>query len=52
MKRYWYRIYFGSCPVCGADKTYRERVYGRRPRRLQDRYKELPDQETYDYCIG
>jgi hypothetical protein len=47
---HWYRIYTGECPVCGKDKSFRERVYGERPRRPADRYVRLPDQSTYDHC--
>jgi hypothetical protein len=49
-KRHWYRRYVGECPVCGRDKGFRERVYGRRPKRPRNRIVYLPDTETYDYC--
>ena len=47
---HWYRLYLGSCPVCGSDKSYRERVYGKRPEKLEDRVVYLSDTETYDWC--
>lgn len=30
---HWYRITVVECPVCGASETYRERVYGPKPKR-------------------
>lgn len=50
-RRYWYRFYLGSCPVCGRNKSYRERVYGRKPKNARLRYIELSDFETFDHCI-
>ena len=53
--KYWYRIYVGECPLCGADKGFRERVYYEdepKPTRIQDRYVSLSDRQTYDHCIG
>lgn len=47
---YWYRKYIGECPVCGKDKSYRERIYGEKPLDIKDRYVHLSDQETYDHC--
>lgn len=49
---YWYRFYYGECPVCGKDKSYKERVYGPKPKDMKERIKYLPDTETYDDCIG
>lgn len=48
---HWYRQYFGECPVCGSDKSYRERVYGKRPVKIEDRIAYLSDSETYDSCM-
>lgn len=48
---HWYRIYIGECPVCGRDKSYRERVYGRRPKDRRRRVAYLPDTSTYDGCM-
>ena len=31
-RKHWYRWWLGECPVCGRDFTYRERVYGRKPK--------------------
>ena len=50
-RQHWYKIYIGSCPVCGRDKSFRERVYSRRPKKREDRYVWLSDQETYDGCL-
>lgn len=50
-KTYWYRFHIGSCPVCGRDKSYKERVYDEsRPAEPNKRYIYLRDAETYDYC--
>jgi hypothetical protein len=48
LRCHWYRWFIGECPVCGRDKSYRERVYGPRPRRRKDRICFLPG--TYTYC--
>lgn len=50
-KKHWYRIYVGGCPVCGKDKGFRERVYGKKPKSHRKRYVCLSDQETFDNCI-
>jgi hypothetical protein len=50
-RKHWYRLYFGECPVCGRDKSYRERVYGKRPRRRKDRIIYLNQTTTYDGCL-
>jgi hypothetical protein len=52
LKRHWYRLYIGECPVCGHDKSYRERVYGKKPNDNRKRYVYLSDKETYDHCMG
>lgn len=53
MKRrpHWYRQFIGECPVCGRDHSYRERVYGRKPKDPKKRYVQLRDTETYDHCL-
>jgi len=50
-KAYWYRLYFGECPVCGRDQSYRERVYGPKPKKPKDRIVYLPETQTYDHCM-
>ncbi len=50
-RKHWYRQYFGCCPVCGRDKSYKERVYGKRPG-IKKRWIHLSDFETYDHCVG
>lgn len=49
-KRHWYRQHIGECPVCGRDKSFRERVYGKKPRDPRKRYVQLPDTHCYDWC--
>jgi hypothetical protein len=51
-KKHWYKMYYGSCPVCGRDKSSRERVYGERPKDPKERYVYMSDFETYDHCMG
>lgn len=48
--KYWYRMYYGECPVCGRDAAYRKRVYGEKPKDPKDRYVELPQNVTYCGC--
>ena len=50
LPKHWYKIFIGECPVCGRDKSYRERMYTERPENDQDRYEYLPNSITYDYC--
>lgn len=47
---YWYKFHMGACPICGKDKSYKERVYGQKPESERERYFYLSDTETYDYC--
>jgi hypothetical protein len=49
--KYWYRVFVGECPVCGRDKSYRERVYGDKPIDPNEIYKQLSHQQTYDHCM-
>lgn len=49
MKSHWYKIYIGECPVCGKDKSYRVRIYGKKPENSNERYVYLLN--TYDYCM-
>jgi len=51
-KPHWYRWYFGNCPVCGCDKSYRVRVAGKRPKSPARRYVTMSDRECYDNCLG
>ena len=50
-KKFWYRMFVGECCCCGKDKSYRERVYGKKPRDPKKRYVYLSQQETYDHCL-
>ena len=48
--KYWYRFYIGECPVCGKDKSYKERAYGPKPERAEDRVVYLSSTICYDWC--
>jgi len=52
IEKYWYRQFVGECPVCGRDASYRERVYGEKPKEKEETYKSIPDNETYCGCLG
>lgn len=47
MKKHWYKLYYEECPVCGRSDNWRERVYGRKPKKpsLRIFYK-----QAYCYC--
>ncbi len=47
-RRYWYFVSETFCPACMRTTTLRERVYGERPERWEDRHER--DNESYDYC--
>ena len=50
---HWYRLYYGGCPICCTDKSYRERVYEEDEARPEDPAKRtfyLSDTECYDWC--
>lgn len=49
-KKYWIKFYHGECPVCGRDKSYRQRQYSRKPKDIRKRHVELPQSYTYDWC--
>lgn len=51
-RKYWYRQYIGECPVCGKDYSFRERVYGKKPKDTTEIYIMLSYTETYDHCMG
>lgn len=36
-KPHWYYITYSECPVCGRTSIYRERRYGPRPKRFEQR---------------
>jgi hypothetical protein len=50
MRKFWMRIWIGECPLCGRDKGYRERVYGRKPKLWQNRYRYISPEHCYDWC--
>jgi hypothetical protein len=47
-KKYWYKTTFDHCPACGKNSIYKERVYGQKPQKIEERHTTT---ETYDYCI-
>ena len=49
-REYWYRFYHGECPLCGRDKSYKERVLGPKPYDPAERHILLDDSQTYDWC--
>jgi hypothetical protein len=49
--KHWYRQYIGECPVCGRDSSFKERVYGDKPKDMKEVYKQLPDTQTYCGCL-
>jgi hypothetical protein len=51
-EKHWYRMYYGECPVCGRLDSYRERVYGEKPKDPKEIYKQVSDKDCYDYCVG
>lgn len=42
VRRYWYLLHVGECPVCARDQSYRERVYGPKPVDPGQRVRHLP----------
>lgn len=50
-RKYWYKLYIGECPVCGRDQSYRERVYGRKPKDPAKRYEQLPQYACPDHFL-
>ena len=46
-RRHWYFVSESYCPLCMRTETARERVYGERPERWEDRHER---DERYDYC--
>lgn len=48
---HWYKMWIGECPVCGRDRSVRERQYGRRPKARKNRVVYLTDGQAYDNCI-
>jgi hypothetical protein len=49
-KPHWYKFYFGECPVCGKDKSYKQRMYSKKPKDPTKRYVHMPYNQTYDGC--
>lgn len=49
-QKYWYKIYIGECPVCMKDKSYRLRMYDKKPKNKNNRIIYLSDNQTYDHC--
>lgn len=49
---YYYIQYIGECPVCGKNKSYKKRVYGKKPKEYNKTHILLSYAETYDHCMG
>lgn len=47
MRSHWYKITVFYCPLCGQDRTFRERQYGPKPEERNLRYRV---REVYDWC--
>lgn len=51
-RRYWTKMHIGECPVCGKDRSRKERVYDKPPPTdPNDRIVQLTDFETYCGCL-
>jgi len=46
--KYWYFFWWGECPVCGRDQSYRERRYTPKPENIDERYGWLPQTACCD----
>ena len=46
-RKCWYFITIEECPICGRGPETRERRYGPRPDRYEDRHEFAV---VYDYC--
>lgn len=33
LRKHWYMQYIHECPLCGGSRTFKERRFGRKPRR-------------------
>lgn len=49
-KKYWYKFFIGECPICGRDKSYKERQYTPEPDNREEKVVYLPYHLTYDNC--
>ena len=45
--KYWYMFHITYCPDCGREEIQRERVYGKRPEKKEQR---INRKEVYDWC--
>ena len=48
LKRHWYLTETSECPVCGNGSADKIRMFTKRPKNIQDRYKFY---EYFDNCI-
>jgi hypothetical protein len=46
-RKYWIRQTVDYCPVCGSERTIRERIYDEKPKDWMKRYV---IEERWDYC--
>lgn len=49
MKPHWYYTETHACPVCGQERVYRERRYGKKPKDPRKRFHY--DGNFYDHCL-
>lgn len=48
LKKHWYRITHFYCPVCCGGETFRERVYGKKPKSYGKTHETI---DHYDWCL-
>lgn len=46
--KYWYKITYEECPMCGNGRTWRERQYSPKPENPKER---IFWESIYDYCL-
>ena len=46
-RKYWYKQYSGFCPICGSETKYKERIYGEKPKDLNEIYISLSESECF-----
>jgi len=47
MKKYWYYITIGTCPICGRTIQTRERMFTKKPKDYNKRHHFY---DYYDWC--
>ena len=47
----WYKFYWGECPVCGNDASYKIFIKDSpKPKEYKDRWFTISQMEAYDDC--